>query len=121
MLEVVLAVTGKSIAAVDEAALADNSVKALKQYLALDLCIPRFRLRCLDNSSLLQDGDRCLTLQVVQLVVMEYLQPDAEQDRRIMVACEERDDKLLEWYLNEPAKSEFRRYKCKHAIVCSIL
>ena len=48
-----------------------------------------------------------LTLQVVQLVILNVLPPDREQDRRIMVACEENDDKFLEQNLNQPRDPNF--------------
>ena len=67
MLEVLSAVTGESIAVFEDEELADASVKALKQRLAQEIGIPRFRLRLLhDNCPL--DDDQTLTLQVVRLV-----------------------------------------------------
>ena len=51
--------------------------------------------------------DQEFTLHVVQLVMLEFLQPDREQDEGIMVACEENDDKLLEQLLNQPRNPNF--------------
>ena len=106
MLEVLSAVTGESIAVFDDEELADASVKALKQRLAQEIGIPRFRLRLLhDNCPL--DDDQTLAMQVVQLVKMEFLPPDMEQEDEIMVACAENDDKLLEQHLNQPRNPNF--------------
>ena len=106
MREVFSAVTGEAIARFEDEELADASVKALKQRLAQEIGIPRFRLRLLhDNCPL--DDDQTLTLQVVHLVKVEYLPPDREQDQGIMVACEENDDKLLEHHLNHPRNPNF--------------
>ena len=106
MLEVLSAVTGESIAVFEEEDIAEGSVKSLKQLLAQEIGIPRFRLRLLhDNYPL--DDDQTLTLQVVQLVKLEFLPPDAEQDRGIIVACEENDDALLEQHLNQPRNPNF--------------
>ena len=95
--------------------LADASVKALKQCLAKKLCIPRFRLRLLQDNCAPDDdqtliNDREFTLQVVQLVMLEFLQPDREQDESIMVACQENDDKLLEQHLNQPRNPILKMY-----------
>ena len=106
MPEVLSAVTGESIAVFEEEEIADASVKALKQRLSQEIGIPRFRLRLLhDNYPL--DDDQTLTLQVVQLVKLEFLPPDAEQDQGIMAACEENDDKLLEQHLKMPRSPNF--------------
>ena len=106
MPEVLSAVTGESIAVFAEEEIAEGSVKSLKQLLAQEIGIPRFRLRLLhDNCPL--DDDQTLTLQVVQLVKLEFLPPNAEQDQGIVAACEENDDKLLEQHLNQPRNPNF--------------
>ena len=104
--EVVSAVTGESIAVFEKDEFADASVKALKQRLAKQIGVPRFRLRLLQDNSPL-DEDQTLAMQVVQLVRMEFLPPDMEQDRGIMVACEKSDGKLLEQHLNQPRNPNF--------------
>ena len=112
MLEVLSAVTGKSIAVFEEVDFAERSVKALNRHLAQKIGIPGFRLRLLQDNCPLDDDqtlidDQTLTLQVVQLVILNVLPPDREQDRRIMVACEENDDKFLEQNLNQPRDPNF--------------
>ena len=112
MLEVLSAVTGKSIAGFQEADFAEGSVKALKERLAQKTGIPRFRLQLLQDDCTLDDDqtlidDQQFTLQVVQLVFLEFQQPDRELDEDIMVACEQDDDKLLEQRLNEPRNPNF--------------
>ena len=107
MLEVLSAVTGESIAVFEEVDFAESSVKALKQRLAQKIGIPRFRLRLLQDNCPLDDnqtltGDQILTLQVVQLVILEFQLPDREQDQGMMMACQQNDDKLLEQHLNQP-------------------
>ena len=106
MLEVLSAVTGESIAVFEDDEIADASVKALKQRLAPKIGLPRFRLRLLQDSCPLGD-DQTFAMQVVQLVILEFLPPDAEQDQVIMVACEENDDTLLEQQLNQPRNPNF--------------
>ena len=108
MLEVLSAVSGESIAVFEDEEIADASVKALKQQLARKIDLPRFRLRLLHDDSRMLDDDQTLTLQVVQLVILEFLPPDTEQDRRIILACEENDDKLLEQQLNKPRSPNFQ-------------
>ena len=48
--EVVSAVTGESIAVLEKEEFADASVKVLKQRLAQQIGIPRFRLRLLQDN-----------------------------------------------------------------------
>ena len=112
MLEVLSALTGESIAVFEELDFAEGSVKAIKQRLAQQIGIPRFRLRLLqDNCALVDDqtliDDQQFPLQVVQLVILEFQPPGREQDQGIMVACEENDDKLLEQHLNQPRNPNF--------------
>jgi len=83
--EVLSAVTGESIAVFEKEEFADASVKALKQRLAQQIGVPRFRLRLLQDNCQLND-DQTLEMEVVQLVVLEFLPPDMEQDREIIVA-----------------------------------
>ena len=112
MLEVLSAVTGESIAVFEEVDFAEGSVKAIKQRLAHTICVPRFRLRLLQDNCPLDDSqtltdDQIVTLQVVQLVILEFQLPDREQDQGIMVACEGNDNKLLEQHLNKPRNPKF--------------
>ena len=112
MLEVLSAVTGESIAVFEEGDFAEGSVKAIKQHLAQKIGIPRFRLRLLQDNCPLDDDqtlidDQKFTLQVVQLVILEFQLPDKEQDQGIMVACRQNDVKLLEQHLNQPRNPNF--------------
>ena len=106
MLEVLSAVTGESIAVFEHEEFADAPVKALKQRLARKIGFPRFRLRLLQDKCQLND-DQTLEMEVVQLVVLEFLPPDMEQDREIMVAIQENNDSLLEHHLNQPRSPNF--------------
>eukprot|EP00434_Breviolum_minutum_P034270 symbB.v1.2.030325.t1/scaffold3400.1/size59204/1 len=107
MLEVLSAVTGESIAVFEDEEIADASAKALKQRLAETVGLPRFRLRLLQDNCPLDD-DQTLAMQVVQLVILEFLPPDSVQDQVIMVACEVNDDTLLEQQLNKPRSPNFQ-------------
>ena len=51
---------------------------------------------------------KTLAMQVVQLVILEFLPPDSVQDQVIMVACEVNDDTLLEQQLNKPRSPNFQ-------------
>ena len=112
MLEVLSAVTGVSIAVFEEVDFEEGSVKALKQRLAQKIGIPRFRLRLLQDNCPLDDNqilieNQTWTLQVVQLVILEFQLPDREQDEGIILACRQNDDKLLEQHLNQPRNPNF--------------
>ena len=105
--EVFSAVTGESIAVFEKEEFADASVKAFKQRLAQQIGLPRFRLRLLQDNCPLDD-DQTLAMQVAQLVKMEFLPPDTEQDRKIMVACRQNNNTLLEQQLNQPRSPNFQ-------------
>ena len=118
MLEVLSAVTGESIAVFEEVDIPEGSVKALKQLLAQKIGIPRFRLRLLQDNCMLDDNQALInnqkfTLQVVHLVMLELQPPDREQDRGMILACAENDDKLLEQHLNQPRNPNFKN---EHAL-----
>ena len=109
MLEVLSAVTGESIASFE---FAEAKVMAVKRRLARKIGIQRFRLRLLQDNCPLDDSqalidDKTFTHQVVQLVIQGFQQPDTEQDKSLMRACEENDDKLLEQHLNRPQNPNF--------------
>ena len=113
MLEVLYAVSGKSIAVFEREDFADATVRALRQRLAQKIGVPRFRLRLLQDNCPLDDDqtlidDQTLTLQVVQLVILEFLLPDSEQDNAIMAACVANDNKRLEQHLNQPRNPNFK-------------
>ena len=120
MLQVLSAVTGESIAEFQEVDFEEGSVcsvKALKERLAQKVGISRFRLRLLQDDCILDDDqilidDQQFTLQVVQLVSLEFQLPDEELDREeldreMMEACERSDEKVLEWHLNRPRNPDF--------------
>ena len=48
-----------------------------------------------------------MSLQVVQLVILDFLPRDLERDKDMMRACRVRDDKLLEEQLGQPRNSNF--------------
>ena len=103
MVEVISGVTGDSIAIFEDVGL---SVKALKQRLALQTNISRFRLRLLENHWPLDD-DQTLTTQVVKLVMLNFEPPDREADREFLVACETNEDQVLEAILHRPRNPNF--------------
>ena len=77
MLEVLSAVTGESFGVFEEVDFAEGSVKAIKQRLAQMIGIPRFRLWLLQDNCPLDDDqtlidDQRFTLQVVQLVILDF-------------------------------------------------
>ena len=105
--QVVSAVTGEPIAALENEDFAEASVKAVKQRLAQKIGLPRFRLRLFQDNCPMDD-DQTLAPQVVQLVILDFLPADAEQDQGIMAACEGNDDKLLEQHLNQARNPNFK-------------
>ena len=120
MLEVISAVTGKSIAVFEDEEIADRSVKALKQRLAQKIGLPRFRQRILQDNCPL-DNDQIFAMQVVQLVILEFQPPDTEQDRGVMMACSAKWWQTSRAAIEHPTQSEFSRCKSHHASVCGSL
>ena len=108
MLQVLLvsAVTGETIAVLENEDFAEASVKTLKKRLAQKIGIPRFRLRLFQDNCPMDD-DQTLALQVAQRVILEFLPADAEQDQEIMVVCEGDNAKLLEQHLKQARNPNF--------------
>ena len=105
-LEVLSALTGEPIAVLETEEGADCSVKVLKQRLAQKLGLTRFRLRLIQDNRPIDDNET-MSLKVVQLVILEFMPPDFEQDKDVMMACQENDDKLLEEQLSQPRDPNF--------------
>ena len=103
MVAVIHAVTGDTIAIFEDVGL---SGKVVKQSLAVQLGIPRFRLRVLDNQWPVDDN-QTLTSPVVQLVILGFEPRDREIDQDLMAACRRNDATLLEEALNRPRNPNF--------------
>ena len=111
MLEVWNAASGQKITEFKDDEIAGASVKALKQRLAQELDISRFRLELLEGLCQLRD-DQTLPPRVVQLVIQGFW-PPGEQDQEIIVACRENEDTLLEKHLNKPIlKMQIKSHPC---------
>ena len=106
MLEVHSALTGEPIAVLEDEEGVDDSVKVLKRRLAQKIGLTRFRLRLIQDNGPIDDNET-MSLKVVQLVILEFLPRDFEQDRDVMMACQENDDKLLEEQLSQPRNPNF--------------
>ena len=106
MLEVHSALTGEPIAVLEDEEGADDSVKVLKQRLAQKIGLTWFRLRLIQDNRPIDDHET-MNLKVVQLVILEFLPPDFEQERDVILACQENDDKLLEEQLSQPRNPNF--------------
>ena len=86
MLEVHSALTGEPIAVLEDEEGAGDSVKVLKQRLAQKIGLTRFRLRLIQENRPIDDNET-ISLKVVQLVILEFLPPDFEHERDIILAC----------------------------------
>ena len=106
MLEVHSALTGEPIAVLEDEEGAGDSVRVLKRRLAQKIGLTRFRLRLFEDNRPIDDNET-ISLKVVQLVILEFLPRDFEQEREVMMACQENDDKLLEEQLSQPRNPNF--------------
>ena len=86
--------------------IAGASVKALKQRLAQEIDISRFRLELLEGTCQLRD-DQTLPPRVVQLVIQKFW-PPVSKIRRSWWHVGENDDTLLEKHLNQPRSPNFQ-------------
>ena len=68
--------------------------------------LTRFRLRLIQENRPIDDNET-ISLKLVQLVILEFLPRDLEQERDVMMACQENDDKLLEEQLSQPRNPNF--------------
>ena len=100
--------TGESIAVFEDEEIADALNKGIKTALGGKDWPPTIPTTGSFTTTARWMMIKTLTLQVVQLVILEFLPPDKKQNRRIILACEENDDALLEQQLNKPRSPNFQ-------------
>ena len=103
MCSVYSAVSGQALAVVDD--YEGKTAKEVKRSLAAQVGVTRFRQRLWtdDWSHEIQDDEVFTSdLVKVQLVVLDFLQPDAEEDRRMITASRDNDLPALELLLKGP-------------------
>ena len=83
---------------------AGKTGKEVKQFVAAQIGISRFRQRFLveDGSSEIQDEEILASAAKVQLVLLEFELPEAEEDQRMMLASFDNDAQTLETLLQRP-------------------
>ena len=101
MLRVISPLTAKEKATFSEDEV-PSSVKALKQCLALQIGVPRFQLRILKDTNILDDAEP-LRCEDVQLVLMKFQAPSHIKDRELLWAAAVHNPNHLEDNLNERA------------------
>ena len=97
------AVSGEALAVVDD--YEGKTAKEVKRSLAAQVGVSRFRQRFWsdDWSHEIQDDEVFTSdLVKVQLVVLDFLQPEAEEDRRMIAASRDNDFHALEVLLKGP-------------------
>ncbi len=102
----VLSLAGEQITVLETEEGADNSVKGIKQRLAQKIGFTRFRLRLVIDNRTMED-DEAMSLEVVQLVILDFLPHDLEQDKDMMLVCGANDCRLLEEQLGQPRNPNF--------------
>eukprot|EP00435_Cladocopium_sp_Y103_P011594 s837_g3.t1 len=103
MCSVYFAVSGEALAVVDD--YEGKTAKEVKRSLAAQVGVSRFRQRLWtdDWSHEIQDDDVFTSYLVkVQLVVMDFLPPEAEEERRMIAASRDNDLPALEALLQGP-------------------
>ena len=105
MLRVISPLTGEERATFSEDEV-PSSVKALKQCLAKQINIPRFQLRILKDTSILDDAEP-LGCEEVQLVLMKFQAPSHIKDRELLWAAAVNNPNHLEDNLNAPRDPNF--------------
>eukprot|EP00438_Fugacium_kawagutii_P004443 Skav226757 [mRNA] locus=scaffold2319:36102:37172:+ [translate_table: standard] len=103
MCSVYSAVSGEVLVVVDE--YEGKAVKEIKQILAAQLGVPRFRQRFLseDGGSRIEDHDVIAPEAVkIQLVLLEFSPPDALEEQKMIAAARDNNSNVLEELLRKP-------------------
>ena len=102
MLHVCSAFSGDTIAVVNFEEVEGKSTEALKEHLAPIIGVSKFQQRLtLDNNDI-PSCDVSLINQKVQLVVLQFGEPDAKSERKMIAACIRDDVQTLQAFLEEP-------------------
>eukprot|EP00435_Cladocopium_sp_Y103_P064334 s282_g26.t1 len=110
-MEVCFLASGESVARFDAADFEGKTGKAVKQALAAEIGVTRFRQRLfLENGALEIPDDEVFASvpEKIQLVVMAFCPPNAEEEGEMMWAASENDTAGLEEMLKRPLNPEAR-------------
>ena len=102
MIEVLSAVSGEPVAVVNAQEFEGQPVKVLKKCLEAQTGLPRFRQRLLSAGGEEITGNSISLSHDLQLLLLEYLPPDAEQDEKLAVACSDNKAEEVEKLLCQP-------------------
>ena len=96
------AFSGETLTVVDDCT--EKTTREIKQAVAVQTGIPRFRQRFLLESGPREmlDEEPVASAVKVQLVVLEFELPEAEEDQRMIDACLQNDPQTLENLLQHP-------------------
>ena len=104
-MEVRFLASGEVLTALDQDVFDGKTAREVKQTLAAHVGVSRFRQRLYveDGFREIQDDEVFGSAPVkVQLVILEFLPPDAEEDERMISACMRNDPASLEVILQGP-------------------
>lgn len=110
-MEVCFLASGEKVAVLEAAEFEGKSAKVVKQALAPKIGVTRFRQRrFLEGDAVeIPDDEVFASAPVkVQLVVLKFCPPDAEEDKRMILAAKEDDTVGLEWLLKSPRSPNTR-------------
>ena len=109
-MEVCFLASGEQLTVLDADEFQGQSAKTVKQSLAAQVGVSRFRQKLFwEDGSEIQDDEVFASFPLkIQLLVLEFLPPDAEQDRKMMLAAEEDDSVALEKLLTSPRSPDVR-------------
>ena len=102
MIEVLSAVSGEPVAVVNAQEFEGQPVQVLKKCLEAQTGLPRFRQRLLSAGGEEITGNSISLSHDLQLLLLEYLPPDAEQDEKLAVACSDNNAEEVEKLLCQP-------------------
>ncbi len=103
-MEVCSAASGNMLAIVDEDAVQDKTAKSVKQFLAPQIGVSRFRQKFFveDFSREIEDEEVFNAVPLrIQLVKLEFLSPDIEQEKKMLLAAKQGDSETLERLLQK--------------------
>ena len=109
-MEVAFLASGEQLTVLDADEVQGQSAKTVKRSLAAQVGVTRFRQKLFwEDGCEIEDDEVFTSVPVkIQLLVLEFLPPDSEQDKKMMLAAEEDDSVALEKLLKSPRSPNVR-------------
>ena len=109
----IFSLTGETLLALTKEEIEGQSVKSLKSLVAKQIGVSRFRQRWLGKDSSELGEDEFITASDVQLLVLDFVQPEDEDVRKLFDACRKNLVNEVDKLLRKPMNPEVWDSRCE--------